>query len=192
MLELESNRFWLGAGWLNDLTFMFGYFWPISTRATIPNGIKVKHKYDVWYVRQPDITYVIHTSRSTSQHRMGARTPQRPQSTHRRSRLRPHSKLPTWTHPRRSTLRLAQRPQPPATKRHPIQRTARTALQQVRNQQRHQDSPLRRLQQLVRSLRILGPPILWSQKRSTHQRRTQEMDRRRQIPNQRHSSTRAN
>src|SRR5207253_9560579 len=88
MIELESNRFWLGAGWLNDLTFMFGYFWPISNRATIPNGIKVKHKYDVWYVPRPDITYVIYTSRSTSQHRLGARTPQRPQSTHRRSRLR--------------------------------------------------------------------------------------------------------
>src|SRR5437879_13210183 len=114
--------------------FIFGYFWPISTRATIPNGIKEKHKYDVCYAPQSDITYVIHTSRSTSQHRMGARTPQRPQSTHRRSRLRPHSKLPTWTHTRRSPIRLAQRPHSPTTKRHPNQKTTRTAIKQANNQ----------------------------------------------------------
>src|SRR5437016_9440970 len=192
MLELESNRFWLDADGLNDLTFMFEYFWRIPISATIPNGIKVKHKYDVWYVPRPDITYVICTSRSTSQHRMGARAPQRPQSTHRGSRLRPYSKLPARTHPRRRPLRLAQRPQPPTTKRHPIQRTARTTLQQVRNQQRHQNSPLRRLQQLVRSLRLLGPSILRRQECSTHQRRTKEMDRRGQTSDQRHTQTRHN
>src|SRR5467141_4072020 len=36
------------------------------------------------------------------------------------------------------------------------------------------------------SLRLLGPPILRRQECSTHQRRTQEMDRRGQTPDQRH------
>src|SRR6266566_444440 len=153
MLELESNQVEVGTALPSDLTFMSGCSFT-STSKTIPDGIKVRHKYDVWYVPRPDITYVIYTSRSTSQHRMGARAP--------------------------------QRPQPSTTKRHPIQRATRTALQQVRNQQRHQNSPLRRLQQLVRSLRLLGPPILRRQERGTHQRRTQEMDRRGQTSDQRH------
>src|SRR5205809_5174447 len=87
---------------------------------------------------------------------------------------------------------MAKRPPSPTTERQPNQRKNGTALQQDHDQQRHQDSPLRRLQQLVRSLRLLGSTILWRQERSTHQRRTKEMDRRGQTPNQRHPQTRHN
>src|SRR5207249_5415458 len=89
---------------------------------------------------------------------------------------------------RRGPLRLEEGPQPPPRKRHPIQTTIRTIVRQIGNFTGHEDSTVRRLQQLVRGLRFLGSAVLRRQKRRTDERRTEKMDRRRQPTDQRHSN----
>src|SRR3989442_1270299 len=76
----------------------------------------------------------------------------------------------------RGPLQREKGPQPPPRKKHPIQTTTRTTLRQIRYCTGQEDCTLRRLQQLVRSLRLLGPTILRRQERLTNEWWTEEVD----------------
>src|SRR5919108_3555639 len=122
------------------------------------------------------ITNVIQTSGSDREHPMGARPPKRPQNTNRRSRLRPNSKLPARTRSGSSALRLAKRPQPSPPTRPSHEGTARTVVGKERHLERHENRTLRRLQQLVRGLRVLGPTVLRRQERRFDERWKEEVE----------------
>src|SRR6266571_4919117 len=119
----------------------------------------------------------IRASRSLGRHELGERQSGGPECPSRRGGLRSDRELQPGAHSRVRPHRLAKGYQRPRDAGHRLEEGLGIAVRPPRDHEQAPDRPVRRLQQLVRGLRVLGLQVLWRRQRGASERRPEEVDR---------------
>src|SRR5256886_10594720 len=119
----------------------------------------------------------IRASRSLGRHELGERKSGGPERPNCRGRLRSDRELQPGAHSGLGPHRLAEGHQRPRDAGHRLEEGLGIALRPPRDHERAPNRPVRRLQQLVRGLRVLGFQVLRDRQCRPSQRRAEKMDR---------------
>src|SRR3989440_6075486 len=119
----------------------------------------------------------IRASRSLGRHELGERKSGGSERPNCRGRLRSDRELQPGAHSGLGPHRLAEGHQRPRDAGHRLEEGLGIALRPPRDHERAPNRPVRRLQQLVRGLRVLGFQVLRHRQCRPSQRRAEKMDR---------------